>query len=214
MTATVPQNTAAATATTAAADMQRPQPGDIILYPAQPGAWADALISAATRGPYVHCGVVERVEVSAGDGAVQVTTIEALSGGITRVTFPFTFTADLTAAAGDAVAGDATRRHPVYAHIAAHMEPLRIAHGLAWLAQVVGSGYSWLDIIGDALAALLPPALGARTPFLVAPSRYDCSSLAARYLLVAGYEWLSDEMIEAPDRVSPNDIARALNVIK
>jgi hypothetical protein len=42
-----------------------------------------------TQGPFAHCGVVERVEVSPGDGAIQLTTIEALSrSGVTRTGVP------------------------------------------------------------------------------------------------------------------------------
>jgi len=180
----------------------RVQPGDIILYPAQPGDFFDTLIVTVTNGPYSHCGVVERVEVSPGDGALQITTIEALSRGVQRVTFPFY---------PDTAASS---RIPTYARIAQEMEPLRIAHGLAWLSRMVGDAYGWLDIAADVLAALLPRRLGSRTPFLVAPSAFDCSDLVTRFLLVAGYEWLPDETIAAPSRMSPNDIARIVGVLQ
>jgi hypothetical protein len=184
----------------------RIQPGDIILYPAQPSDWTDALIASATSNGnpdacYVHCGVVEQVEVSPGDGALQITTIEALTRGVSRVTFPLY--ADVT-----------PERVPTFARIAGDMEPLRIAHGLAWLSRQVGARYGWADIAADALKALLPHTLGARTPFLIAPSAFDCSDLCTRYLLTAGYEWLPDEAIAAPERQSPNDLARLLNVLK
>ena len=195
---------------TTTASEPRVQPGDIILYPAQPGSWIDRLIVDATAqgnpdAVYSHCGIVERVDVSPGDGAVQITTIEALSGGISRVTFPYL--PDVPDTAG------VSRAH-VYAHIAQDMEPLRIAHALTWLGRTVGAGYSWLDIAADAVQALLPPTLGSRTPFLIAPSRFDCSDLATRFLLIAGYEWLPDEAIAAPSRMSPNDVARMTGVLE
>lgn len=180
----------------------RIQPGDVILYPAQPGSWSDLLISEATGGPFVHCGVVERVEVSPGDGALLITTIEALTRGVSRVTFPLY--PDVTPA-----------RVPTFARIAGGMEPLRIAHGLGYLGRQVGrTRYNWAAIAADALKALLPRTLGSRTPFLIMPSALDCSQLCTEYLLTAGYEWLPDEAIASPERVSPNDVARLLGVIK
>lgn len=194
--------TLAPPATPTAAPEPRIQPGDVILYPAQPGDAIDTLICEATHGPFSHTGVVERVEVSPGDGALRITTIEALSRGVTRVTFPL-YPSDI-----------GTARIPTYVRIAQHMEPLRIAHGLGWTGRQVGKRYGWLDIAADVVKAALPRRLGSRTPFLVSPSSFDCSALVAKYLLAAGYEWLPDEAIAAPERVSPNDIARMLGVIK
>jgi hypothetical protein len=90
----------------------------------------------------------------------------------------------------------------------------RVAHALTWLLAQVGQDYGWLDILGDAVGVLLPRRVGSRTPLLVAPSRYDCSDLAARFLLLAGYEWLPDEIAMDTSRVSPNALARALGVLK
>jgi hypothetical protein len=171
-----------------------------------PGDRIDALIVAATAGTsggdFAHCGVVERVEVSPGDGAIQLTTIEALSrSGVTRQTFPLPPQADAA-------------RALTFAHCAAQMEPHRVAYALAWAGRQVGAPYGWLDIAADVLKALLPHALGSRTPFLVSPSALDCSELCARYLLVAGYEWLPDAVVAAPEQVSPNDLGRLLGVLK
>lgn len=204
-----------ATAATTTAPEPLPEPGDIILYRAQPGApWPGNLIDAAIvagtsegdpRACYVHCGVVERVERAADGGVAQITTIEALSQrGVTRVTFPLYPAPD----------ADTTPAPFMFAHIACELEPLRIAHGLAWLGRMVGARYGWLDIAADVARALLPRRLGSRTPFLVAPSRFDCSDVTCRYLLLAGYEWLPDAAVSAPSWQSPNDIARMLGVIE
>jgi hypothetical protein len=160
-----------------------------------------------TQGPFAHCGVVERVEVSPGDGAIQLTTIEALSrSGVTRQTFPLLLTA--------LQAEGASPRALTFAHCAAQMEPHRVAYALAWAGRQVGAPYGWLDIAADVLKALLPHALGSRTPFLVSPSAFDCSALCVTYLLVAGYEWLPDAAVAAPEQQSPNDIGRLLGILK
>ena len=183
-----------------AATPRLPEPGDIILYPAQPGSWTDALIARGTGGPYVHCGVVETVETPSDlPGVVALTTIEALTRGVTRCQVSYT-------------PGGSHRAYRIIpTAMALDME--RAAWALGWLARQVGARYGWLDIAADGLRALLPRALGSRTPFLVAPSTMDCSELVTRWLLVAGYEWPSDAAIAAPERQSPNDLARMLNVL-
>src|SRR5487761_2359369 len=186
---------------TALVATQYPQSGDVVLYPAKPGDWTDALIARGTGGPYVHCGVVEQVEVSPGDGARQVTTIEALTHGVTRVTYP------LYALAGQT-------RTPTFAPVASHLESARRAWALAWLGRRVGEHYGWSAIAADVLKALIPQRMGSRTPFLVSPSSLDCSQLVTEYLLTAGYQWLPDSAIASPPTVSPNDVARILGVLR
>lgn len=100
------------------------------------------------------------------------------------------------------------------AHIGRSLDGVRLAHARAWALDQVGDGYSWSDIAIDALGALLPHAWGSRTPFLVAPSRLDCSDLAVRFAVLAGYTWLPDEMAMYPATSSPNALARALSILK
>lgn len=154
--------------------------GDILLYSGH-GALYERLIERATGGPYCH------VEIDLGDGS----SIGALSQGIVRRPLP----------APTAVA-------PVGTPLA-QRDPQRFALAVAWLAGQVGRRYSWLDIAGDALKALLPARLGSTTPFLVLPSAYDCSALAATFLVLAGEE-LPPALVTDLARVSPNDLARAL----
>lgn len=87
-----------------------------------------------------------------------------------------------------------------------HALPAR-ARGLAWLAAQLGHPYSFWDIVSDGLGIVSD----GRTPLLVAPSQYDCSSLATRFLLKAGYA-LPDALADYPDRCSPGDLAKALGV--
>lgn len=89
------------------------------------------------------------------------------------------------------------------------LTPQGRADGLAWLTRQVGARYSWWDILADGLALLLP----APTPFLVAPSSFDCSDLAVRFLVHAGYAALPDALADCPQRVSPNALARALTAL-
>jgi hypothetical protein len=100
------------------------------------------------------------------------------------------------------------------ANIGPTLEADRLAHMLAWLIQQEGQPYGGLAIVADVVKALLPPRLGSRTPFLVAPSRYDCSALACQAVVLAGYKWLPDALATDVTRCSPNDLARALGVLK
>lgn len=95
------------------------------------------------------------------------------------------------------------------AHVGASCDPARLATAVKWLEAQVGDCYSIADILADGMKILLP----ARTPFLVAPSAYDCSKLAACFCAIAGYPlpaWMYADM----ERVSPNDLARAFGLIK
>lgn len=95
------------------------------------------------------------------------------------------------------------------AHIGASCDPKRLSGAFAWLRAQVGDCYSIADIFADGMKILLP----ARTPFLVAPSAYDCSKLAACFCASAGYPlpaWMYADM----ERVSPNDLGRAFGLIK
>jgi len=149
--------------------------------------YAGQAIARATGGPYCHC----RVRLSHDE------VVEALDWrGIVR----------------NAVG---VEPDPVdVAHIGLQLERTRFVKARGWLLARVGEKYSGWDIAADAVKALLPRALGSRTPFMVAPAQMDCSELGARFLIHAGYEWLPDELMDDPARCSPNDLARALAVLK
>lgn len=160
--------------------------GDLIFVRPAPDDWIGELVARATDGPYCHV----RIRISAYE------VVEALTSGIARTTLASASDPADVAASG------------------AHLQVNRTAHALAWLLRCVGRQYGWYSIAADALGFLLPKTLGSRTPFLVAPHRFDCSELAVRYLTYAGYCWLPDEMTDTPETVSPNALARALGVLK
>ena len=84
-------------------------------------------------------------------------------------------------------------------HLAPNLPEL--AAGLAWLAAQVTAHdeYGWLDVL-DAVP---------HAPLVLSdPDGYDCSHLAASFILHAGgAAWLG-AFADTPDRVSPNDLAR------
>lgn len=179
-----------ATTTTATKKAQRiyaPGAGDLIFVRPAPNDRVGQLVADATNGPYCHC----RIRIS------HDMVIEALAReGIVRRYL------QIEPAAADV------------ANIGPTLEPDRLAHMLAWLVQQEGGTYGWLACASDALRAWLPPSLGSRTPFLVSPSAYDCSGLGAQALVLAGYKWLPDALATDVAQVSPNDLARALGVLK
>jgi hypothetical protein len=173
--------------TTTTSTRPRVYTGDLIFIRPTPDDWAGQIIARETHGPYCHV----RVRIT------QDSVIEALgSRGVVR-----------SYLIGEPDAADTAR-------CGGGLEVDRLAHALTWLEAQIGDGYDWLAIADDALGVILPRGLGARTPFLVAPSRLDCSSLAAKFLIRAGYEWLPDAVLDAPERCSPNDLARALGVLQ
>lgn len=179
-------------ATTAATKRQQrkltpPHAGDLIFVRPAADDRVGQLVARATNGPYCHC----RIQLS------HDMLIEALSRqGVVRsfVQIP-PDPADVAA-------------------IGASLDVDRLAHALAWLLKQEGHAYNWLACIEDGVEAVLPPALGARTPFLVAPSAYNCSSLACTFAVLAGYKWLPDALACDVTQATPNGLARALGVCK
>lgn len=159
--------------------------GDLIFCRPAPGDWAGQLVASRTAGPYSH------VQVRLG----QYQVIEARLRGILRSTLP-----------EEPDPADVAR-------LGGGLDVERLAQAVDWLTAQVGDQYSGWDIAADALQLVLPRALGSRTPFLVAPSAFDCSHLAAVFAVGAGYP-LALELIADLPRVSPNSLARALSVIK
>ena len=160
--------------------------GDLIFIRPQPHDAAGQLIAEATGGPYCH------VQVAISSTSV----VEALSRGVVESFI------QVPPPPGDV------------ASIGRGLEGVRLAHARTWALAQVGHSYGWLDIAADVVKAILPMRWGSRTPFLVAPSRVDCSDLAVRFAVLAGYMWLPDALVMAPQTSSPNSLARALGVLK
>ena len=160
--------------------------GDLIFVrPTGPGDWMGSLVARATDGPYCHVQIrISHFEV-----------IEALGRGICRDTL-----------ASEPDPADVAR-------VGGSLPLERMATAMNWLLNQVNDRYGVFDIVADALQLALPKALGSRTPFLVAPSSYDCSHLAATFISGTGYPLPLDLIADLP-RVSPNALARALGVLK
>lgn len=163
------------------------QAGDLIFVRPAPDDRIGQMIADATDGLYCHV----RVRLS------KTEVIEAVSWqGVQR-----------NPLAGEPRASDV-------AHVGVAIDRARFLRARGWLVKRVGAKYSGWDILADIVKAVLPSWLGVKTPFLVMPSRYDCSELACRFLIHAGCERLPDDLIDDPQRCSPNDLARALGVLK
>jgi len=81
--------------------------------------------------------------------------------------------------------------------------------GIAWLEYKVQQHlpYGWNDILSSGLKFL-------GIPFYIGQvGRYDCSDLAARYLIIAGASQPLGLLADDPQMISPNDIARAYGVL-
>lgn len=161
--------------------------GDLIFVRPQPSDRAGQIIAEATGGPYSH------VQVATSCAFV----VEAIERGVVRSYI------QIPPPPADV------------ASIGRGLDGVRLAHARTWaLAQVDKTRYSGWDIAADVLLTFLPKRLGSRTPFLVAPSTLDCSELACRFLMWAGYMWLPDALAMAPQTSSPNALARAVGVLK
>lgn len=180
------------TATTAAATKRQqrkanpPHAGDIIFVRPAADDRVGQLVARATNGPYCHC----RVRFASDE------VVEALTSGVTRGFIHIEPDSADCAPTGATLDADG------------------LTHGRAWLLAQLRDEYSYWDIAANVLGMLLPPQLGSRTPFLVRPRSFDCSDLGVRFLMHAGYRWLPDALMDAPEKASPNDLARALSVIK
>jgi len=84
--------------------------------------------------------------------------------------------------------------------------PLNIERGIIFLTGQIGHAYGWCNILNNVLSYL---GIAYRVTRL---DRYDCSSLVTRYLDEVGYDL--GELGQEPDSVSPNDLARALGLIR
>jgi len=80
-----------------------------------------------------------------------------------------------------------------------------LADGLEWLSRQKGHAYGWPDIGDDVMARVFPK----HGLFLVDPHAFDCSHLAADFLLHADYPHAAD-LFPDPEIVTPNSLMCAL----
>jgi len=156
--------------------------GDFVLYQAKKGDPIDWVISWFTKGPYVHC------EIDLGNGNF----VGEHGTGITV--------------------------HPrdieipgAYIHVDSINGQAGIDKGMRWVDAVIAEDekdhtshtYGWRDIVLDVLQVL-----GRKITFQKKGS-WDCSHFVVLYLIEAGAAGPLGSMANAPETVSPNDLARA-----
>jgi len=130
-------------------------PGDLVLYKSR-GRWYERVIAFATKGPYVHVGIVF--------GANYV--LAATAHGIAYDVLPLP------------VAQKFCTIVPLQLLVTQEQE----AQGMAWAREQKGREYGWLDIVYQALKFLAP---NNPLRFYI-EGHYDCSDFATRYLQHAG----------------------------
>ncbi len=86
------------------------------------------------------------------------------------------------------------------------MEPLIERQGLTWLKEQLGNPYGKEDIVNQVLR------LSGFKFYIGDPKRYDCSDLAADFLVHAGADQLLGSFEDKLHLVTPNDLARVLGV--
>ena len=90
-----------------------------------------------------------------------------------------------------------------YYYVTTKASPDDINAAVAWAETQLGQPYGWTDIFSDGLRFLnLPLYIGA-------DKWMDCSDFATRFLMVARASSPLGELASHPERVSPNDLARA-----
>lgn len=160
-------------------------PGDLAFYRSD-GSVIDRLVDHCSGGGgVVH---VEIITVGSDAASGLPLSIGALAGGMTRHAL-------------------SVSPHLVLVPSSATLSDTGRVRGLDWLEAQVGRPYSYWNILADFVGFVLPRALGSRTPFLVSPASYDCSSLATLFLIHALATWLPDALVDDPARVSPNQLA-------
>jgi hypothetical protein len=160
--------------------------GDFVLYEAKPGSLPDWLVARFTGGPYVH------VEIDLGNGL-----------------FVGEHGAGITVHKIDAGRGSAFVT-PV------STEPGGIEAGMQWVEKVIeeqqknpaSHTYGWLDIAVD-----VAKIVGAKLTFQKSGA-WDCSHFVALYLQVAFAAGPLGKLLDSPESISPNDLARAFGVLK
>ena len=167
--------------------------GDLLFYVPDGTSPFDGVIARFTGGPYSH------VAVALGDGSV----VAALGGPRGGVVHYAQGRPSLILATGQRCAA--------------------LGAGETWLRAEIGHPYSYADVV-DAAAALiwdqLQPSVSwgpfsVRVPLpqlsaIVQSGAFDCSSLAARFLIDSGMAGLPAAIRANPDICSPNSLARAI----
>ena len=82
----------------------------------------------------------------------------------------------------------------------------QLADGIAWLKKQIGDPYGKEDIVNQVLRLM-----GIKV-YIAAPKNYDCSDLAADFLVHAGAGKLLGKFEDNLHLVTPNDLARVLGV--
>lgn len=128
-------------------------------------------------------GPFVHVEVDIGGDSA----IGALTSGVSRHTLvPLTESTDVFA-------------------VSRYASPGGLHRAVSWLAVQVGAPYGWVDILDAGLPSWWHVLLVGRRAF-------DCSHLAAQYLITAGLGDLLGTFASTPQAISPNDLARLLHV--
>ncbi len=86
------------------------------------------------------------------------------------------------------------------------MEPLFRRQGLTWLQQQLGNPYGKEDIVDQVLRIM-----GLKM-YVGEPKNYDCSDLAADFMVHGGAGKLLGKFEDNLHLISPNDLARVLGV--
>lgn len=160
--------------------------GDFVLYKAQPGNFANWLISNFTNGPFVH------VEIDLGDG----TFVGEHGTGI--VVHKADGRKDLVLVTPKSKDGQAG-----------------IDAGMRWIEGVIDEErknphaheYGWLDIAADTFK------LFGQKVILREKGEWDCSHFVALYLHIANADAPLGHLMQTPETISPNDLARAYGVL-
>lgn len=175
--------------------------GDLLLYRSS-GRWYERLITLATKGPYVHVGIV----------VDPLTVIAARTHGIGYEAMPPDDNQHTTiplTARSLTINGTGAQGEPItdMVQIAGRATEAGIEAGLAFAARQLGEKYSWLDIVYQGVKFLWP-----HNPLRFSEARhYDCSEFATYYLLQSGV--VLPPEFDDPATVTPNDLARWAGLI-
>lgn len=164
--------------------------GDILFYTGS-HSFFDRLISWWTKSSYVHVAI-------ANDATYQ---IEARASGIIRSKIEPEHLGAVFSIRECVMQHDSD----IDAALAPGVDKM-IVLALVWLVGKIGCDYSWSDI-GVAIAERYK-----RHFFFIQPQHYDCSALAAEFLVRVGFQLLMGDY--DPAEITPGKLATFLNTSK